>query len=132
VGERVHIYLDVSGSMHGVLRALYGAVLDCQALVFPTVHLFSTRIVDITLRDLRTGQCHSTGGTDINCVASHMAENKVTRAVLVTDGWVGIPRGEHHQTLAAAKLAVAYLGDNTNTNDLLAVARHTTRLHIGE
>ncbi|NBY28446.1 MAG: hypothetical protein EBQ71_16695 [Betaproteobacteria bacterium] len=39
-GERVHVYLDVSGSMDSVKGPLYGAVLDCEALVHPTVHLF--------------------------------------------------------------------------------------------
>lgn len=28
-GKKVHVYPDVSGSMEGVLTALYGAILDC-------------------------------------------------------------------------------------------------------
>src|SRR3546814_9344090 len=31
-GERVHVYLDVSGSMDAVKGALYGAVLDCEKI----------------------------------------------------------------------------------------------------
>jgi hypothetical protein len=64
-GERVHVYMDVSGSMNAVKKALYGAVLDCREYVHPTVHLFSTRIGDISLDELRLGVCKSTGGTDI-------------------------------------------------------------------
>ena len=130
-GELVHIYLDVSGSMDSVLKDLYGAVLDCEQLVFPTVHLFSTKVADITVRDLRSGKCESTGGTDIACVADHMSKHKVRRAVLVTDGWVGLPQGEHKQVLQSARLAVAYLGNNINQTDLQAVSNHSEILIIG-
>ncbi|GAB4167768.1 MAG: hypothetical protein Fur0039_05740 [Rhodocyclaceae bacterium] len=130
-GERVHVYLDVSGSMDAVKGPLYGAVLDCEALVRPVVHLFSTQVADISLAELRRGLCRSTGGTDIACVAEHMAEHRVRRALLVTDGWVGRPRGRHRDTLAGAKLAVAFLGTNLNQTDLEEVANHTATLSIG-
>ncbi|MBM4111745.1 MAG: hypothetical protein FJ254_10430, partial [Phycisphaerae bacterium] len=68
-GERVHIYLDVSGSMNDVLSPLYGAVLDCKDLVHPTIHLFSTVVHDLPLTELRSGACMSTKGTSIECVA---------------------------------------------------------------
>jgi hypothetical protein len=130
-GELVHVYLDVSGSMEGILRDLYGAVLDCIGWVFPTVHLFSTQVADVTIQDLRSGKCQSTGGTDIGCVASHMAKNRVRRAVLVTDGWVGSPRGEHLRTLELARLAVAYMGNGFNERDLADVANFKDNLKIG-
>jgi hypothetical protein len=131
-GERVHVYLDVSGSMDRIKGALYGAVLDCAAFVHPRVHLFSTKVADVTLAELRRGVCQSTGGTDINCVAEHMKDNRVQRALLVTDGWVGKPTGEQHRILDQARVAVAYLGHNINQSDLLAVARHSATLSLGE
>ena len=131
-GERVHVYLDVSGSMDAIKGPLYGAVLDCQAFVFPTVHLFSTKVADISLVELRRGVCKTTGGTSIDCVAQHMNNNRVRRALLITDGWVGTPRGQHHCTLLEARLAVAYMGSNCNTTDLSTVANHTTTLSIGD
>lgn len=130
-GERVHVYLDVSGSMDAVKGPLYGAVLDCEALIHPVVHLFSTRVADISLAELRRGVCQSTGGTDIACVAEHMATNRVRRALLVTDGWVGKPCGQHQRTLAEAKIAVAFLGTNLNQTDLKGVTNHTATLSIG-
>jgi hypothetical protein len=130
-GERVHVYLDVSGSMDAVKGPLYGAVLDCETLVYPVVHLFSTKVADISLAELRRGVCRSTGGTDIACVAEHMAAHRVRRALLVTDGWVGKPRGQHQDTLAAAKLAVALLGTNLSQTDLKDVANYTATLFIG-
>jgi hypothetical protein len=131
-GDRVHVYMDISGSMEAVKKALYGAVLDCREYVHPTVHLFSTRIADVSLDDLRRGICKSTGGTDIACVATHMSKNQVRRLLIVTDGWVGTPRGQHRITLADAKLAVAFLGTNFNSTDLAAVANFTTTLSTGE
>ena len=130
-GERVHVYLDVSGSIDCVKGPLYGAVLDCQSLVNPTVHLFSTKVADISLAELRRGVCKSDGGTDIDCVASHMANNRVRRALLITDGWVGTPKGQHHATLSNAKLAAAYLGGNLNQTDLKAVVNHSATLSLG-
>ncbi|MEY4967764.1 MAG: hypothetical protein RIQ73_463 [Actinomycetota bacterium] len=130
-GKQVRVYIDVSGSMSNVLRALYGAVLDCHELVFPTVHLFSTRIADVSLAELKSGKCLSTGGTDIGCVADHMARHRVSRALLITDGWVGRPHGQHLNTLARSRLAVAYLGGNINQGDLESVAKHTSILNTG-
>jgi hypothetical protein len=130
-GDQVHVYLDVSGSMDSVLKALYGAVLDCKALVCPTVHLFSTQIADITLSELKAGKCKSSGGTDITCVARHMAKHQVKRALIITDGWVGVPGGQHLATLTQAKLAVAYIGSQVNQSDLKSVANYTTILKEG-
>jgi hypothetical protein len=130
-GEQVHIYLDVSGSMEHIIKALYGAVLDCQAWVYPKVHLFSTKIADISLPELKLGKCISTGGTDIACVAEHMAQHKVSRALLMTDGWVGKPKGQHFETLSQSKLAVAYLGSSVNQTDLQSVANYTETLSKG-
>ena len=130
-GDQVRVYLDVSGSMASVLKALYGAVLDCKAFVYPTVHLFSTQIADITLSELKAGKCKTTGGTDIVCVARHMAKHQVKRALIITDGWVGAPGGQHLTTLTQAKLAVAYIGAPVNQTDLHSVANYTTNLNEG-
>jgi hypothetical protein len=127
-GERVHVYLDVSGSMESLIKALYGAVLDCEGWVFPVVHLFSTKVADVSLTELRRGICQTTGGTDIASVARHMATHRVRRALLITDGWVGIPRGQNLNTLKRVRLAVAFTGVNVNTKDLGAVANHTAVL----
>ncbi len=132
VGERVHVYLDVSGSMEGVKGALYGAILDCNEFVDPTVHLFSTEVADISLDEVRRGIVRSTGGTDIACVADHLSKHSVRRACLVTDGLVGGPEGYHLETLARTKLAVAYLGDGVNTDDLARVVNHVAHLGTGE
>ena len=52
---------------------LYGAVLDCRQWVHPKVHLFSERVIDVSLAQLRRGICSTTVGTDIACVAKHLS-----------------------------------------------------------
>jgi hypothetical protein len=131
-GALVHIYLDVSGSMDGVLGPLYAAALDCEEFLHPKIHLFSTKVVDITRAELRAGRCSSTGGTSIEAVAEHMAAHDIGRVLIVTDGWVGSPKGQHRQTLANAQVAVAYLGAEPNRDDLAGLANHTDTLCIGD
>jgi hypothetical protein len=112
--DRVHIYVDVSGSMEGIKGALYGAVLDCEGLVHPQVHLFSTKVAEVSVAQLRAGFCQSTGGTDIRCVTRHMARHRVRRAVLLTDGFVGDTGPADRDVLGRARIGVAYFGTPTS------------------
>ncbi len=98
--ERVHLYLDVSGSMRWCLPAVYAALAPLGDLVHPQVHLFSTAVHDVELRALLRGACVSTGGTDIAPVTSHLLAQRVRRAVLLTDGVVGRVPPEHARRLA--------------------------------
>jgi hypothetical protein len=127
-GDRVHVYVDVSGSMGSVISAVYGAIRDCQEWVHPIIHMFSDSISDASPKEIDKGVVRSTGGTDIACVAEHMAANKVRRACVITDGWVGEPRGSHFETLAQARLGVALVGDSMNSNDLSDVSNKTVTL----
>ena len=131
-GALVHIYLDVSGSMDGVLGPLYAAALDCEEFLHPKIHLFSTKVVDITRAELRAGRCSSTGGTSIEVVAEHMTAHDIRRVLIVTDGWVGSPKGQHRRTLENAQVAVAYMGHQLNHDDLAGLATYTDNLCIGD
>jgi hypothetical protein len=105
--ERTHVYLDVSGSMSAELPLIYAALQPLAALLHPRVHLFSTRIADITLAQLARGVRIGTGGTDIGPVTAHALTHKVRRAVIVTDGWVGNVPQEHVRALAAKRCRFA-------------------------
>ena len=130
-GGLVHVYLDVSGSIGALKSVLYGAVLECIDLVAPTIHLFSTKVADISVSKFRTGQCRTTGGTDIACVAKHIHEHRVRRAVLITDGYVGSPAGAHLSVLQDTKLGIALIPGNSTREDLANVANCWTQL-VGE
>ena len=130
LGDRVHVYVDVSGSMDGIKDIIYGALIDCREWLHPTVHLFSTAISDVSHQEICKGIVKSTFGTDVVCIAEHMKANKVRRACIITDGWVGEPVGSHHETMSRAKLGVAYAGHNSNTTDLSGVANHVATLNL--
>lgn len=107
-GERVHVYLDVSGSVSGVVGVLSAAIRDCAPFVHPVIHAFSTEIADHSLADLASGRIRTTSGTDVRCIAAHARKNHVRRAVILTDGYVGRAEGLDAETLAGMRLAVAY------------------------
>ena len=117
-GQRVHVYMDVSGSMTEFIPPLYGAIRDCWDCVFPKVHLFSTIVSDVTLRELADGKVNSTGGTDISCVARHMQENKVKRAVIVTDGHVGNVTAAELSLLNSVFIGTALTGTGASRNQM--------------
>ena len=128
-GEKVHVYLDVSGSIGDLKAVLYGALLDCRDFVYPHVHLFSTKIADVTASQMGSGTCLSTGGTEIGCVAEHMRDNRIRRAVVVTDGYVGHPEGLDQETLARATLGVALTPGISTRDDLAGVTNHWAQLN---
>lgn len=128
-GDRVHLYLDVSGSMDAIKGAVYGAVLDCERWLAPQIHLFSTQVADASLAELRRGYCASTGGTDIDCVIRHMQKHRVQRALVVTDGYVGRPKGADAQFLHGVRLGVAYTVGH-NKADLAPFTDHEVELPI--
>jgi uncharacterized protein with von Willebrand factor type A (vWA) domain len=98
--EQVHLYLDVSGSMDGCLPLLYAALRPLAGLVHLQVHLFSTRVHDLDLRDLVRGVRVTTGGTDVAPVTAHLLAQRIRRAALLTDGWVGDVPAEHARALS--------------------------------
>jgi len=102
-GERVHVYLDVSGSMDALIGPLYTALAQLTAWMTPALHLFSTTVKDITQEELKRGKGATTGGTDISVVTAHMVKTGVRRALVVTDGWVGKVPAEHGRELARRK-----------------------------
>jgi hypothetical protein len=106
-------------------------VLDCRDVMHPAVHLFSTVAHDVTFSGLRNGECRTTGGTSIECVAAHMKDHGVRRAVLLTDGWVGLPGTGAARTLAAVRLGVA-LTPAANRSDLKQFVRHWAELETGK
>jgi hypothetical protein len=134
--ERVHVYLDVSGSMNGVLPLLYAALVPLLAFVRRDVHLFSTAIADVTHDALRSGVALTTNGTTIDVVTAHMIEHRVRRAVIVTDGWVGDVPGEHARVLTGRRAKVAEVvthgGDERFVQALNGKAFRLPRLSNGE
>jgi len=125
-GERVHVYLDVSGSVSGFVGVLAAAVRDCAQIVHPAIHAFSTVVADATLADLAAGRFRTTGGTDVRCIAEHARTNDVRRAVLLTDGYVGRATGIDAETLSGMRIAAAYTSTEIPGDLAPFVGRHDT------
>ncbi len=128
IGEKVHIYLDVSGSVEGLLGRLYAAVRDVRHLVSRDVHLFSTELLDVPISELAKGVCQTTGGTSIVPLARHIREQGVRRAVIVTDGEVGPIGARDRETLRGTVLGVALTGGRERNGDLARLARRVVVL----
>ena len=76
------------------------------------------------------GACESTGGTSIGCVAEHIREHRVQKAVILTDGYVGIPNGDDEKVLRDTRLGVALVGDMQTGSDLAEVADEWVKLQV--
>jgi hypothetical protein len=94
--ERVHVFLDVSGSTSQYQRLLYGLTIRLGEQIGNTVFLFSNVVVPVSIDELEKGKCASTGGTDFDCVLQHALDRNFTRIIIVTDGF-----GEFRDALAA-------------------------------
>lgn len=112
---RVQVYLDVSGSMDQVIPPLYAALVSLAPWLAPHVQLFSTSVAGVPILRLRQGELVSAWGTDIRCVTEHMLKERVERALIVTDGWVGAVPDEHVAALkrqgARVEAAITAGGD---------------------
>ncbi len=125
---RVHVYLDVSGSIGPLVGPLYAAVLSCREMVHQTIHLFSDEVADVSIDELRRGVGRTTGGTSIECVASHMAKHRVRRALIITDGFVGSPDAAGATVLKRAVLGVALTPGQSSRCELQEFAKHWVTL----
>jgi hypothetical protein len=95
--QRVHLYLDVSGSMDALLPFLYGLVGSLRDVLSTPIYLFSNQVHEITLAELAAGRVRTTGGTDLDCVAAHAREHGVKRLLVITDGYLSLaPETREH------------------------------------
>jgi hypothetical protein len=97
--SKTHVYLDVSGSMKGVLPYLLNLLLPYVKRGQADVFQFSTEVEAISVQDLRDGHIATTGGTNINCVMTHLLDHshRMKRALILTDGYTGRPQVDQQQ-----------------------------------
>lgn len=87
------------------------------------VHLFSTDLVAVPMNGLERGSCQTTGGTSLIPVVRHIRENRVRRAVIVTDGEVGSLGARDEETLRETILGVALTNRRQRDGELARLAR---------
>jgi hypothetical protein len=110
------IYLDVSGSMDGVLPALHAALVPLRRLLRPRIFLFSTEVVDAGTADFDAGLLRTTGGTDITPVLQHLLAARTascasrtavaSTALVLTDGYFDAPPAAVRKAIDARGIRV--------------------------
>ena len=86
IRERIHLYLDVSGSVAGYLPQLYGALQSFVHHFQPVVHLFSYKVRHRPIAALHLGEVVADQGTSLQAVVDHRSRLPHAPALIVTDG----------------------------------------------
>ena len=126
-----HVYVDVSGSMRELLPHLAALLLPYLASRQARVFQFSTEVVPLTLAALRAGALRTTGGTGIDCVLEHaLASRRLTRALVLTDGYTGTPRADLAERIRVRglRLSVVLPAESVWKDDLAGIATSLTTL----
>lgn len=119
--KNIAIYLDVSGSVTGELPMLLGFIKNLDRKI-NTIYCFSNEVHEHTVQELSNGKYKTTGGTDFNCIAKHVLENKeINKIVILTDGYADIDSKHSAPLLQQLKdAAVIYFGGSVNKNNFFA------------
>jgi hypothetical protein len=132
------IYLDVSGSMSGLLERLHAALVPLRRLLAPEVLVFSTEVVPVSRAAFVAGRLPSTGGTSVEPVLRHLCSLPALaprrgqagrRALVLTDGYFVEPSAAAQQVLRLAghEIHLGVLGPGP-LHDLSPWVAGTTRL----
>jgi hypothetical protein len=69
------VYIDVSGSMNGLVERLHAALVPLRRMLAAEVFVFSTGVIPVSRADFLRGELPSTGGTSIEPVLRHLASD---------------------------------------------------------
>ncbi len=88
--KRPRIYIDVSDSTSELWPFIYGICYFLKNSIGEPIYLFSNKVYEITLEEMKSGKVRTTGGTDFDCVVNHILKNGFKKALLITDGCAGL------------------------------------------
>ena len=83
----VAVYLDVSGSMSGELKALVALLHRFERHLRRPFWAFANTVEPAQLKNGRL-VTRSTGGTSVACVIEHLRRTRPAKALIITDGFV--------------------------------------------
>ena len=84
--KKVHLYIDVSGSTQAWWSYIYSLILALKEYIGFPIYGFSTKVISLSLNEIKEGIVYTTGGTDFNCIFEHALENKFEKILIITDG----------------------------------------------
>ena len=105
--RRAAIYLDVSGSISHKVPILYGIVKNLSLYATLKIFLFSNKVVPITIKEIKEGRIKTTYGTDFDCIAKSIFQDRSKLNFIVTDGYATMEKGNMDRL---KKLGVKTLG----------------------
>lgn len=105
--RRAAIYLDVSGSISHKVPILYGIVKNLSLYATLKIFLFSNKVVPITIKEIKEGRIRTTYGTDFDCIAKSIFQDRSKLNFIVTDGYATMEKGNMDRL---KKLGVKTLG----------------------
>lgn len=128
----VHLYLDVSGSMHHLLPRLFAALASLHDRLSATLWQFSTVVEPLTGDEVRRGRVRTTGGTEITPVLRHvtaMGELAPRKVLILTDGlFTPPPPALRAEALRAGREVHAVVLGGSTTNGRWATSVQTLTL----
>ena len=113
--QRVHLFVDASGSMDEWLPFLFRLCGELSEHIGSSVCLFSNQVVRTSLGELAAGRVESTGGTDFDCVLDHALRKRWRRIVVLSDGWANADEALLERARRAGlKVWVVLFGEDAN------------------
>ncbi len=127
--SRVHVYLDVSGSLDEHLPRVYALLTGLRDLLADPVWAFSTEVAPLPLARLAEGHVPTTGGTDFTPVVEHALARAARRILVVTDGMGPLePRLARRARERGLEVHLLLTPDGQPAPELARLARTTERL----
>jgi predicted metal-dependent peptidase len=122
-----HVYVDVSGSMGRYVDEIYSILCNrsiCD-LLHEKIHLFSTKIEDITKKELKARVIDTSFGTDFDCIFEHMLKNDVRRALIFTDGYANEVNKDLQDKMKQKKIQIigVFTPDRQDNNPIWKLAK---------
>ena len=81
------VYLDVSGSMSNEIDSLISLLYYFRPYIKMPLLVFSNEVFKARFKNGKL-KYHTTGGTSISPVFDHMRKNRISKCMIVTDGYV--------------------------------------------
>ena len=108
------IYLDVSGSVNEYLPKIL-AILQSLKREITTIYLFSNQVFETSFAALLKGNIKTTGGTDFDCIAASILENRLDKAIIITDGQAGMEAENRQKLRENGLITLTILFDKAQT-----------------
>ena len=100
---RAQVYLDVSGSMNAEMPLVVGLLGQLSRWIRRPFWAFSTEVVPAVI-ERGALRANTSGGTSLECALAHIAQTRLTSAVIVTDGYIEPVARRRVASLSATRL----------------------------